>query len=107
MSALLRRATGAPEAIPPPPMRTRNDSTQGLGLEDPAESAMNKSLFANAVKAIRQGQPELLEMFLKKHPEIATAKGPIEREGGTKVRTAAAVLCGERKGAAAQGPWAK
>ena len=47
---------------------------------------MAKSLFVNAIKAIRQGQPELLDLFLKKHPEIATAKGPVEREGGTKVR---------------------
>ena len=47
---------------------------------------MTKSLFANAVKAIRQGQPELLEMFLKKHPGIATVKGSVERDGGTRVR---------------------
>ncbi|GMH76270.1 hypothetical protein TL16_g07020 [Triparma laevis f. inornata] len=94
MSSLLRKlTTGGENPATQPPTRTRNDSTSGIGLEDPSAVNVDHALFSNALKAITQGQPQLLTMFIKKHAHIVDITGPVssptqaqvDRETGKQV----------------------
>jgi len=80
MSSLLKSLHKGKTDASTPPTRMRNDSTSGIGLEDPGAVDLEHALFTNAYKAITQGQPQLLSMFMKKHPHIVTITGPVKSE---------------------------
>ncbi|GMH47172.1 hypothetical protein TrVE_jg3061 [Triparma verrucosa] len=80
MSSLLKSLHKGKADASTPPTRMRNDSTSGIGLEDPGAVDLEHALFTNAYKAITQGQPQLLSMFIKKHPHIVTITGPVKSE---------------------------